>query len=88
MPTPEGGTHEAGFRAALTRGLKAYAELVGEKRAALLTAEDVVAQAGGPVSVCLLYTPDAADDLTGVVPGAPLYVGNKNDSLSTRSTTA
>ena len=51
VPTPEGGTHEAGFRAALTRGLKAYAELIGEKRAGLLTAEDVVAQAGGLVSV-------------------------------------
>ena len=51
VPTPEGGAHEAGFRAALTRGLKAYAELVGEKRAGLLTAEDVVAQAGGLVSV-------------------------------------
>ena len=51
VPTPEGGTHEAGFRAALTRGLKAYAELVGEKRAGLLTAEDVIAQAGGLVSV-------------------------------------
>ncbi|MCA3721780.1 DNA topoisomerase IV subunit B [Phenylobacterium sp.] len=51
VPTPEGGTHEAGFRAALTRGLKAYADLVGEKRAGLLTAEDVVAQAGGLVSV-------------------------------------
>jgi topoisomerase-4 subunit B len=51
VPTPDGGTHEAGFRAALTRGLKAYAELVGEKRAGLLTAEDVVAQAGGLVSV-------------------------------------
>ena len=32
VPTPEGGTHEAGFRAALTTGLKAYAELTGEKR--------------------------------------------------------
>ena len=32
VPTPEGGTHEAGLRAALTRGLKAYAELTGEKR--------------------------------------------------------
>ena len=35
VPTPEGGTHEAGFRAALTRGLKAYAELAGEKRAGM-----------------------------------------------------
>src|SRR5436190_3549006 len=51
VPTPEGGTHEAGFRAALTRSLKAYAEMVGEKRAGLITAEDVVAQAGALISV-------------------------------------
>jgi topoisomerase-4 subunit B len=51
VPTPEGGTHEAGFRAALTRSLKAYAELTGEKRGTILTAEDVVAQAGALVSV-------------------------------------
>jgi topoisomerase-4 subunit B len=51
VPTPEGGTHEAGLRAALTRGLKAYAELAGEKRGAILTAEDVLAQAGSLVSV-------------------------------------
>src|SRR5690606_3411748 len=51
VPTPEGGTHEAGLRAALTRGLKSYGELVGEKRAGLITAEDVVAQAGCLISV-------------------------------------
>jgi topoisomerase-4 subunit B len=51
VPTPEGGTHEAGLRAALTRGLKAYAELAGEKRAAIITAEDVIAQAGALISV-------------------------------------
>jgi topoisomerase-4 subunit B len=51
VPTPEGGTHEAGFRAALTRSLKSYAELTGEKRGGILTAEDVVAQAGALVSV-------------------------------------
>ncbi|MDB5464101.1 MAG: parE [Phenylobacterium sp.] len=51
VPTPEGGTHEAGLRAALTRGLKAYAELTGEKRGAILTADDVIAQAGALVSV-------------------------------------
>ncbi len=51
VPTPEGGTHEAGLRAALTRGLKQYAELTGEKRGGLITAEDVVAQAGSLVSV-------------------------------------
>ncbi len=51
VPTPEGGTHEAGLRAALTRSLKAYAELTGEKRGAILTADDVIAQAGALVSV-------------------------------------
>ncbi|HEY2660943.1 MAG TPA: DNA topoisomerase IV subunit B [Caulobacteraceae bacterium] len=51
VPTPEGGTHEAGLRAALTRGLKAYAELTGEKRATIVTADDVIAQAGALISV-------------------------------------
>ena len=51
VPTPEGGTHEAGFRAALTRGLKAYAELVNDKRGAAITAEDVMACAGALISV-------------------------------------
>src|SRR3989344_515331 len=51
VPTPEGGTHEAGLRAALTRGLKTYAELTGEKRGSIITAEDVVAQAGVLISV-------------------------------------
>ena len=51
IPTPEGGTHEAGLRATLLKGLRAYAELTGEKRSNILTAEDVVAQAGSLISV-------------------------------------
>ena len=51
VPTPEGGTHEAGLRAALTRGLKAYAEMTGDKRAASITAEDVMTGAGALISV-------------------------------------
>ena len=51
IPTPAGGTHEAGLRAALTRGLKAHAELIGEKRGGLVTSEDVIAQAGAMISV-------------------------------------
>ena len=51
IPTPEGGTHEAGLRAVLNRGLKAYAELVGEKRGAIITADDVMAEAGALISV-------------------------------------
>jgi topoisomerase-4 subunit B len=51
IPTPEGGTHEAGLRAALTRGLKAWAELTNEKRGSVITADDVVANAGALISV-------------------------------------
>ncbi len=51
IPTPDGGTHEAGLRAALTRSLKTYAEMTGDKRGALVTAEDVAAYAGIVISV-------------------------------------
>ncbi|MCG8441678.1 MAG: DNA topoisomerase IV subunit B [Caulobacterales bacterium] len=51
VPTPLGGTHEQGLRAALTRGLKAYGELKGEKKAGIITADDVMASAAGIVSV-------------------------------------
>ena len=42
IPTPDGGTHEAGLRAALTKGLKNFAGLVGQKKAAEVQAEDVL----------------------------------------------
>ena len=42
VPTPEGGTHEAGLRTALTRSLKAYGELTNNRRAQQITAEDVM----------------------------------------------
>ena len=51
IPTPEGGTHEQGLRQALTRGLKAYAELAGVKKGANITAEDVMGTAGAMLSV-------------------------------------
>ena len=41
IPTPDGGTHEAGLRAALTRGIRAFGDLVGNKKAKEITAEDV-----------------------------------------------
>ncbi|MCA3313793.1 MAG: DNA topoisomerase IV subunit B [Roseomonas sp.] len=49
IPTPQGGTHEAGFRAALVKGLRAYGELKKEKRAANVTAEDLL----GPIAAML-----------------------------------
>jgi len=42
IPTPDGGTHEAGLRAALTKGIRAFGELVGNKRAKEITADDVM----------------------------------------------
>src|SRR5438270_5768228 len=41
IPTPDGGTHEAGLRGALTKGIRAFGELVGNKRAKDITADDV-----------------------------------------------
>ncbi|MEM9013912.1 MAG: DNA topoisomerase IV subunit B [Pseudomonadota bacterium] len=51
VPTPEGGTHESGLRSALTKGLKAYGELAGNKKATNVTAEDVLGTAGALLSV-------------------------------------
>jgi topoisomerase-4 subunit B len=51
VPTPDGGTHEAGLRAALTKGLRAYGELTGHKRVAQLTADDVLGTAAAMLSV-------------------------------------
>jgi topoisomerase IV subunit B len=45
IPTTEGGTHEAGLRAALVRGIKAHAELIGNRRIAQATGDDVTAGA-------------------------------------------
>ena len=42
VPTRQGGTHETGLRNGLTRGLKAYGELIGNRRAARITADDVM----------------------------------------------
>lgn len=42
VTTPEGGTHEAGFRSALMRGLKDYAELTNNKKASQITADDIL----------------------------------------------
>ncbi len=42
VPTPDGGTHEAGLRAALTKGLRAFGDLTGVKKASSITADDVM----------------------------------------------
>ena len=43
--TPMGGTHETGFKAALLKGLKEYGEMVNNKKAANITAEDFLSDA-------------------------------------------
>ncbi|WP_193177682.1 DNA topoisomerase IV subunit B [Oricola nitratireducens] len=68
IPTAEGGTHEAGLRTVLTRGLKAYAELVGNKRGAVITTDDVMISAAAMLSVFVRE---------------PEFVGQTKDRLAT-----
>ncbi|MCX2722808.1 DNA topoisomerase IV subunit B [Roseibium salinum] len=72
VPTPEGGTHEAGFRYALLRGLKAYGELTNNKKAAIITGDDVMTSAGGMLSVFIRE---------------PEFVGQTKDRLATNEAT-
>ncbi len=52
IPTPDGGTHEAGLRNAMLRGLRDHAERIGQaKRASALTADDVMAGCAALISV-------------------------------------
>jgi topoisomerase IV subunit B len=66
--TPEGGTHEQGFRNVLTKGLRAYGELIGDRKAAQITADDVMGTAGGLISVFVRE---------------PEFVGQTKDRLAT-----
>ncbi|MEH3061722.1 MAG: DNA topoisomerase IV subunit B [Methylobacterium radiotolerans] len=52
IPTPEGGTHEAGLRVALLRGLREHAERVNQaKRMTAVTTDDVMATCASMLSV-------------------------------------
>ena len=68
IPTTEGGTHEVGLRTALLRGLKDYAERVGNKHAGPITAEDVMTGAAAMLSVFIRD---------------PEFVGQTKDRLAT-----
>ena len=58
VPTAGGGTHEAGLRAAITKGLRAYAEIAGMgKKVAHVTPDDVMFGAGALVS-CFIKNPE------------------------------
>ncbi|AMK22841.1 DNA topoisomerase IV subunit B [Sphingobium sp. SJ10-10] len=51
IPTPDGGTHETGLRAALVKGIRAFGELVGQKKAKDITADDIVTSSEVMLSV-------------------------------------
>jgi topoisomerase-4 subunit B len=72
IPTAEGGTHEQGMRTALLRGIRSYAELKGEKRAASITADDILVQCSVMLSVFVRE---------------PEFVGQTKDRLSSPEAT-
>ena len=45
IPTPQGGTHESGMRSALLRGLRAYGEMIGNRRATAITGDEAFGDA-------------------------------------------
>jgi topoisomerase-4 subunit B len=53
VPTPQGGTHEAGFRTALLKSLRHWGEQRSNKRATQVTAEDVMGTLAAKLSVFL-----------------------------------
>ncbi|TQS71709.1 DNA topoisomerase IV subunit B [Rhodobacteraceae bacterium] len=68
VPTPEGGTHEAGFWAAILKGIRAYGELVSNKKAANITRDDLITGGCALVS-CFIREPE--------------FVGQTKDRLAT-----
>ncbi|MDD3183200.1 MAG: DNA topoisomerase IV subunit B [Alphaproteobacteria bacterium] len=51
IPTPQGGTHESGLRSALLRGLRAYGELCGNRRAAIISGDEAFSDATALISL-------------------------------------
>ncbi|MFD1509161.1 DNA topoisomerase IV subunit B [Lacimonas salitolerans] len=68
VPTPEGGTHEAGFWAAILKGIRAYGELVNNRKAAQITRDDLITGGCALVS-CFIREPE--------------FVGQTKDRLAT-----
>lgn len=68
VPTPEGGTHEAGFWAAILKGIRAYGELANNKKAASITRDDLTTGGSALVS-CFMREPE--------------FVGQTKDRLAT-----
>ena len=68
VPTPEGGTHEAGFWAAILKGIRAYGELAKNRKAEQVTREDILSGGCALISVFIRE---------------PQFVGQTKDRLAT-----
>ena len=68
VPTPEGGTHETGFWAAILKGIRAYGERVNNRKAKDITREDLITGGCALVS-CFIREPE--------------FVGQTKDRLAT-----
>lgn len=77
VPTPDGGTHEQGLRAALVKGLRAFGDLIGTKKAKDISADDLMNGAEVMLSVFIRdpqFQSQTKDRLTS--PGAARLVEN------------
>ncbi|MEO1026720.1 MAG: toprim domain-containing protein, partial [Pseudomonadota bacterium] len=70
VPTPEGGTHESGFWAAILKGIRDYGERVNNKKAKQITRDDLTTGGSALVSIFIRD---------------PQYVGQTKDRLSNES---
>jgi len=68
VPTPEGGTHENGFWSAILKGIRAYGELINNRRAKDIIREDLISGGCALVS-CFIREPE--------------FVGQTKDRLAT-----
>ena len=68
VPTPEGGTHEAGFWAAILKGIRAYGERIKNRKADQITRDDMLAGGCALISVFIRE---------------PQFVGQTKDRLAT-----
>ncbi len=77
IPTPDGGTHEQGIRAALVKGIRTFADLVGQKKAKDVAPEDIVTGSEIMLSIFIRdpqFQSQTKDRLTS--PAAARYVEN------------
>ncbi len=68
IPTPEGGTHEFGFWSAILKGIRAYGELIKNRKAELITRDDMLTGGCALISVFIRE---------------PQFVGQTKDRLAT-----